>query len=143
MRRASGESSTGTQDTLVAHLWFTTGLRHHETDSGMLLNGETVMAAAPMEIDAAYGDIGKKGKHAKGQKGKDKGKGKLKGNHEGSSNLEGCCGHCGKWGQVPESHVGALQLKVSVDQDLSVIVAETINDDDARRRLVPIVFTRA
>ena len=33
--------------------------------------------------------------------------------------------------------------KVSVDQDLSVIVAETINDDDVKQRLVPIVFTRA
>ena len=39
--------------------------------------------------------------------------------------------------------VGAFQLKVSVDQDLSVIVAETINDDDVKQRLVPIVFTRA
>ena len=33
--------------------------------------------------------------------------------------------------------------KVSVDQDLSVIVAKTINDDDIKQRLVPIVFTRA
>ena len=33
--------------------------------------------------------------------------------------------------------------KVSVDQDLSVIVAETINDDDVKQRLVPIIFTRA
>ena len=33
--------------------------------------------------------------------------------------------------------------KVSVDQDVSVIVAETINDDDVKQRLVPIVFTRA
>ena len=33
--------------------------------------------------------------------------------------------------------------RVSVDQDLSVIVAETINDDDVKQRLVPIVFTRA
>ena len=41
------ESSTGTQDTPVAHLWFTTGLRHHEADSGKLLSGETVMAAMP------------------------------------------------------------------------------------------------
>ena len=41
------ESSTGTQDTPVAHLWFTTGLRHHEADSGKLLSGETVMAARP------------------------------------------------------------------------------------------------
>ena len=31
MRRAS-EISTGTQDTAVAHLWFVTGLRRHETD---------------------------------------------------------------------------------------------------------------
>ena len=31
-----------------------------------------------MEIDAAYGDKGKKGKHAKGKNGKDKGKGKHK-----------------------------------------------------------------
>ena len=84
MRRASGESSTGTQDTPVAHLWFTTRLRQHEADSGKLLSGETVMAARPfndngearMEIDAVNGDKGKKGKHAKGKKGKDKGKGK-------------------------------------------------------------------
>ena len=33
--------------------------------------------------------------------------------------------------------------KVSVDQNLSVIVAETINDDDVKQRLIPIVFTRA
>ena len=30
--------------------------------------------------------------------------------------------------------------KVSVDQDLSVIVAEIVNDDDVKQRLVPIVF---
>ena len=47
MRRASGESSTGTQDTPAAHLWFTTGLHHHEADGGKLLSGETVMAARP------------------------------------------------------------------------------------------------
>ena len=73
----------------VAHLWFTTRLRHHETDSGKPLSGETVMAAkpfstpmeeVPMEIDAVFGDIGKKGKHAKGKKGK-KGKDKGKGKH--------------------------------------------------------------
>ena len=29
-----------------------------------------------------------------------------------------------------------------MDQDLSVTVAETINDDDVKQRLVPIVFTR-
>ena len=33
--------------------------------------------------------------------------------------------------------------KVSVDQDLSVIVAVIINDDDVKQRRVPIVFTRA
>ena len=44
MRRASGERTTGTQDTPAAHLWFTTGLRHHEADSGKLLSGETVVA---------------------------------------------------------------------------------------------------
>ena len=32
--------------------------------------------------------------------------------------------------------------KIPVDQDLSVIVAETFNDDDVKQRLVPIVFTR-
>ena len=45
-----------------------------------------------------YGDKGKKGKHAKGKKGKDKGKGKQKGKHESSPKFEGYCGHCGKWG---------------------------------------------
>ena len=39
----------------------------------------TTMGEAPMEIDAVYGDKGKKGKYAKGKKGKDKGKGKHKG----------------------------------------------------------------
>ena len=54
--------------------------------------------------------------------------------------------------QVPDSiktrircfeHLGAFQLEISVDQDLSVIVAEAINDDHVQQRLVPIVFTRA
>ena len=40
-------------------------------------------------------------------------------------------------------HVGAFQLEVSVDQDLSVTVAEAIDDDVVKQRLVPIVFTRA
>ena len=35
------------------------------------------------------------------------------------------------------SNVGAFQLKISVDQDLSVIVAETINDDGNVASLVP------
>ena len=51
-----------------------------------------------MEIDAVCGDKGKKGKHAKGKKGKDKSKGKHKGKHESSPKFEGYCGHCGKWG---------------------------------------------
>ena len=72
------ESSTGTQNTPVAHLWFTTRLRHHEANSGKLLSGE---------------------KHAKGKKGKDKGKGEHKGKHESSPKFEGYCGHCGKWGR--------------------------------------------
>ena len=33
--------------------------------------------------------------------------------------------------------------KVSVDQDLSVIVAETINDDDVKQRPRPNCFSRA
>ena len=49
-----------------------------------------------MEIDAVYGDSGKKGKHAKGKKGKDKGKRMHKGKHESSPKFEGYCGHCGK-----------------------------------------------
>ena len=49
LRAASGESSTGNQDTFVAHLCFTTGPLHHEVDSGKLLSGETVMAAKPFQ----------------------------------------------------------------------------------------------
>ena len=37
------------------------------------------MGEAPLEIDAVYGDKGKKGKHRKGRKGKGKGNGKHKG----------------------------------------------------------------
>ena len=51
-----------------------------------------------MEIDAVYEDKGKKGKHAKGKKGKDEGKGKHKGKQECSLKFEGSCAHCGKWG---------------------------------------------
>ena len=40
-----------------------------------------------------HGDKGKKGKYAKGKKGK----GKHKGKHESSPKFEGYCGHCGKW----------------------------------------------
>ena len=57
----------------------------------------TPMGEAPMEIDAVYGDRGKKGKHAKGKKGKDKGEGKHNGKHESSPKFEGYCGHCVKW----------------------------------------------
>ena len=58
----------------------------------------TSMGEAPMEIDAVYGDKGKKGKHVKGKKGKDRGKGKHKGKQESSPKFEGCCRHCAKWG---------------------------------------------
>ena len=40
------------------------------------------------------------------------------------------------------SHVRAMQLKVSVDQDLTVIVIEALNDDVVKRWLVSIVFSR-
>ena len=55
------------------------------------------MGEAPVEIDAVYGDKGKKGKHVKGKKGKDKGKDNAQGKHEGSPKPEGYCGHRGKW----------------------------------------------
>ena len=45
--------------------------------------------------------------------------------------------------QCSATNVGAFQLEVSVDQDLSVIVAEAIDDDIVKQRLVPIVLTRA
>ena len=41
---------------------------------------------------------GKKGKHAKGKKGKDKGKGKHQGKDGSSPKFLGYCGHSGKWG---------------------------------------------
>ena len=50
----------------------------------------TTMGGAPMEIDAVYGDKRQERKHAKGKR-------KHKGKHESSPQLEGCCGHCGKW----------------------------------------------
>ena len=43
----------------------------------------------------------------------------------------------------PPWYAGAFQLEVSVDQDLSVTVAEAIDDDVVKQNLVPIVFTRA
>ena len=63
------------------------------------------MGEAPMEIDAVYGEKGKKVKHGKGKKGKDKGKGKHKGKHESSPKFEGYCGHCGKWGHKQKDTV--------------------------------------
>ena len=56
------------------------------------------MGEVPLEIDAVYGDKGKKGKHAKGKIGRDKGKGTHQGKHESSPKFEGYCGHRGKWG---------------------------------------------
>ena len=56
----------------------------------------TSMGDAPMEIDAVYGDKGKKGKHVKGKNGKDKSRGKHKGKYERSPKFDGRCGHCGK-----------------------------------------------
>ena len=44
--------------------------------------------------------------------------------------------------QCSATNVGAFQLEVSVDQDLSVTVAEGINDDDVKQIIVPIVCTR-
>ena len=64
----------------------------------MAAKPSTPMGEAPMEIDAGCGDRGKKGKHDKDKKGKDKGKVKHKGKHESSPKFEGYCGHCGKWG---------------------------------------------
>ena len=61
MRRVSGESPTGTQNTPVAHLWFTTGLRHHETDSGELLGGETVMAVKPFNVNGRSSHASRRG----------------------------------------------------------------------------------
>ena len=72
-----------------------------------------------MEIDAVYGDNGKKGKHAKGKKGKDKGTGKHKGKYESSPKFEGYCGHCGKWG--PEQKDCRYKNTVAeVDEEESV-----------------------
>ena len=58
----------------------------------------TSMGEAPMEIGAVNGEKGKKSRHDKDKKGKNKGKGKQKGKHENSPKFEGDCGHCGKWG---------------------------------------------
>ena len=50
-RRYNPRSQARSLAQLQAHLWLTTGLRHHETDSGKLLSGETVMAAKPFNAD--------------------------------------------------------------------------------------------
>ena len=143
MRRASGESSTGTQDTPVAHLWFTTRLRHHEADSGKLLSARrswqpghsTTMGEAPMEIDAVYGDKGKKGKDAKGKKGKDKGKGKHKGKHESSPKFEGYCGHCGMWGHK-QKDCRYKNTVAEVDEEESVEPPNTARHESHHHFLV-------
>ena len=79
----------------------------------------TTMGEVPMEIDAVYGDKGKKGKHAKGKKGKDKGEGKHKGEHENSPKFEGCCGHCGTWGDK-QKDCRCKNTVAEVDEEESV-----------------------
>ena len=61
MRSTSGASSIRTQNTSVAHLRFTTGLRHYEADREELLSGQKIMAAKPViangkrsDVDAVY-----------------------------------------------------------------------------------------
>ena len=118
MRCASGESSTRTQDTLLAHLWFTTGLRHHETDSGKLLGGETVMAAKPFEANGRSANRNRRcvwrqrqeGKHAKGKKGKDK---------RAVLGLRVYCGHSGKW-RHKQIHCRYKNAVAEVDEEESV-----------------------
>ena len=72
-----------------------------------------------MEIDAVYGDKGKRGKHGKGKKGKDKGKGKHKGKHESSPKFEGYCGHCGKFGHK-QKYCRYKNTGAEVDEEESV-----------------------
>ena len=94
MRRTSGASSIRTQNTPVAHPRFTTGLRHHETDSGKLLCGKKTLAAKSSIANgrrssgsrAVCGGKGNKGKSNKGKKGKDKGKGKHRNKQENIAN---------------------------------------------------------
>ena len=127
MRRASGESSTGTQDALVAHLWFTTGLRHHEADSGKLLSGETVMAARPFNDNGRSANGNRRcvwrqrqeRQTRKGKKGEDTDKGKHKGKYESSSKFEGYCGHCGKWGHK-QKYCPYKNTVAEVDEEESV-----------------------
>ena len=51
--------------------------------------------------------------------------------------------HRHRFASAPLPMLELFSSNVSVDQDLSVIVAEAINDDDVKQRLVPLVFTRA
>ena len=95
---------------LRTHLWLTCGSRPdyaimRQTEDGYSVarrswqpSHSTPMGEVPLEIDAVYGDKGKKGKHAKGKIGRDKGKGTHQGKHESSPKFEGYCGHRGKWG---------------------------------------------
>ena len=116
-RRASGESSARTQDTPVAHLWFTTGLRHHETDSGKLLSGETVMAARPFNDNGRSANGNRRcvrrqrqeRQTRQGQERQEQGKGKHNGEHESSPKVEGYCGHCGS-GDTRRKTVGTRTL---------------------------------
>ena len=97
------ESSVGTQDTSVAHLWFTSRLCHHETDHAKLLSSETPMAAKPANVEKHHWkstpctETETRRAHT-GKKAKDKGKVKHKGKQELTPNFNGYCGHCGKWG---------------------------------------------
>ena len=53
MRRSAGERSVGTQDTSVAHLWFTSRMCHHETARGEPHSCGPLMAAKPANVSAA------------------------------------------------------------------------------------------
>ena len=44
------------------------------------------------------------------------------------------------WVSLPGNMLELYSSRISVDQDLSVIVAKIDNDDDVKQRLVPIVF---
>ena len=56
----------------------------------------------------------------------------------------GTAGGLQTWHFLTEAvYVGAYRSRISVDQDLSVIVAKINNDEDVKQWLVVIVFTRA
>ena len=95
----------------------------------------TTMGEAPMEIDAVYGDKGKKGKDAKGKKGKVKGKGKHKGKHESSPKFEGYCGHCGMWGHK-QKDCRYKNTVAEVDEEESVEPPNTARHESQHHFLV-------